>query len=91
MADEKSLPAEGAQLSREYVESHQANIHTYDSFGRTVADLATQVAATAIERDGPVSDVQFDAKVRVSPVTRLGCLRICINTPVGVVCTHINV
>jgi hypothetical protein len=74
-----------ARFTPQYVEEHLANVHTYESFGRAIAERLARTAAGKLADDSP-DVVRFDAPVEVSPAIARGCLRVCI---LGI-CFHIN-
>lgn len=78
-------------LTAQYVDEHSGDIHTYESFGRGVIAAIIGSAREALASKVDADSVDFDAQVSITPFTALGCLRICINTPLGRICFHKNI
>lgn len=78
-------------LTTKYIEEHAANVHTAESFGRSIADAALKAAyAAAAKAGGSIPNFQMDGKFEVEAFEPLGCIRICVNTPFGRFCYHVK-
>lgn len=76
-------------LTPEYIDEHLDQVHTADSFGRSLAyHILSAAKRTA---DGRSTEISVDCKATVSPIERSGCIRVCVDTPIGVVCYHVKV
>ena len=76
-------------LTAEYIDEHLDQVHTADSFARS---FAYQMLTAAKEKVGDKSsEVTMDCKVSVSPIEKFGCIRVCVNTPIGRICYHVKV
>ncbi|TCU52744.1 hypothetical protein EDF58_1142 [Novosphingobium sp. PhB57] len=73
-------------LTAEYIDDHQVRVHTPESFGRALIYAALESAKG--NTDG--SKGTFDFKGTVTAITSVGCVRICVGTPWGTICTHIG-
>jgi len=78
-------------INIESIHSHREMIHTYDSFGRSVAELALHAAEQQVKGEQEASKVQLFAVVEA---TSKGChrIKVCHDSPLGPVCVwvHIN-
>lgn len=81
-------------LTAQYLDDHLIGVHTYDSFGRSVADLILQTAKKQLA-DSPDAGakglVNFSVDVSVTAVSLTECVGIEIRTPLGKRTIHVNV
>lgn len=68
-----------ATLTRDYIKQHEHDIHTFESFGRLVVDLAIK-ETERIVGDGEAEKVKFTLEFEVSPYEPKDCLKICVKS-----------
>tara|TARA_R110002094_G_scaffold9169_10_gene18806 strand:- start:5961 stop:6215 length:255 start_codon:yes stop_codon:yes gene_type:complete len=80
------------KLTVQYLDEHSGDLHTPESFGRGLIAMAMQAARAQLAKAGDGKEsVTLACSIEMTPFQALGCIRICVNTPVGVVCYHVNV
>ena len=80
-------------LSAQYLLDHSLEIHTYESFGRSIAELILQSAAKQLEENpglGAENKIQFSADVSVAAVELKSCASIKVCVPFGG-CTSVHI
>ncbi|MBS1786107.1 MAG: hypothetical protein JST85_00190 [Acidobacteria bacterium] len=91
-----------AKLTTQYIEDHLVNIHTEDSWARTITEM---VLRSAINRLGAGSsdEITIDVKFYIRAIepevltaagetTTVKCLKVCVGGDSGIMtCKHINV
>lgn len=77
-------------MNAEYIEQHMTNVHTPESFGRSV--IAHALKAAKKELGAKVqSSVNISATIEVSEVPARQCVRVCVIIAGAEICTHIGV
>ena len=78
------------KLTREYIEQHSTEVHTYESFGRS---LIAQALKECINKVGvtPGDTVTIEPKIIVKPVEIKRCLEICVTIGGAYICKHVKV
>lgn len=77
------------ELTREYIEDHLHHVHTPDSFARSLTYAILQSAKKSAGPDQ--AEISVPCNATVSPIEKLGCIQICVETPFGTLCHHVNV
>ena len=78
-------------LTSEYVNNHRINIHSYDSFGRSVADLLLKSASEQLQTNSALGEkgvIKFSAEVAVAAFEPMGCTMVTVSTPLGTITMH---
>ena len=78
------------ELTREYVEQHSTEVHTYESFGRS---LIAQVLKECINKVGvtPGDTVKIDTNIIVTTVEITRCLEVRVTVGGAYICKHVKV
>jgi hypothetical protein len=90
------------RLDRKYLEDHWRGVHTLESFGASVVDLAMRTAMEQVGDAGSAEFLEFNLPVRVEPLTiqrrggfdtaaapgTIDCLSIGIGIPPFVISIH---
>jgi len=77
-------------LSAKYITEHRSHVHTPESWGRAIIDLALQSALKQVG-SGEKPSVEVEGKLTVSAVEALGCINVCGTYNGVTVCYHVNV
>jgi hypothetical protein len=77
------------KLTAEYIDDHLHHVHTPESFARGLIYNVLSVAKKSIKTEQ--DSFETNLKFTVSPIGKLGCIQIRVETPFGVICTHVNV
>ena len=71
-------------LTAEYVRAHLERVHTYESFGRAIAELAVRSVAEKLTRESngiPTDTASFAAEVKVAAVQSEACMSVTVCIP----------
>jgi hypothetical protein len=81
-------------LTSKYITEHMTEIHTFESFGRAIADLATRAALQEAAKKGDAGmgeSMEMTATVKVFAVQPTSCIGVEVCLPlVGCQRVHIN-
>ena len=79
-----------SKLTKEYVRDHMVDLHSYESFGRSLLEQIMHCADTKLESMGGEADkIELDAKIVVEPYKPEGCTEITVNLGLVKVKKHI--
>lgn len=78
------------KLTKEYIEQHSTEVHTYESFGRS---LIAQALKECINKVGvtPGDTVKIDSNIIVKPVEITRCLEVHVTVGGVYICKHVKV
>ncbi|MGI9652576.1 hypothetical protein [Chryseobacterium sp. RLHN22] len=78
-----------ANISKKYIDDHKQNVHTVDSFGRS---LIEQILNESIKKIGEEEkeSLTIDAKFKIQAFEPATCIRLCTNVNGVEICYHVN-
>lgn len=80
-------------LTVQYLEDHRSLVHSYDSFGRAIAEIMVREARRRViaeETDSGPTSVEFKADVTIASTGSTGCLGIEVCVP-SIGCSKVHV
>jgi hypothetical protein len=86
-----------AELSRAYIDQHLPGVQTYESFGRTIVDMALRAGIDQLgDREAPEADVASRVSLRPvdlplrGEITVSGCIQVCVTIDGWTVCIGVH-
>ena len=76
------------KLTVEYLEDHLHHVHTPDSFARGLA--FNILTAAKREMRGPQDTFELQLTARLKPIEKTSCIELCVDTPIGPICYHVE-
>jgi hypothetical protein len=86
-----------AELSRTYIDQHLPGVQTYESFGRTIVDMALRAGMDQVG-DKEASDAEVASRISLRPVDLAfrgdirvsGCIQVCVTIGDWTVCIGVH-
>ncbi len=80
------------KLTKDYLSKRRSSVHTAESFGRAVFELALRAAEEKLgsgEADSiEIDDIKLIVEPFEAPERGLFCVKVCVRTPLGEICHH---